>query len=94
MCCDLFGGFLTSFNKGFGLQFATALKIPTYGFGEAGLGFGFYGSNTRRRGKKSSSGRKMKGRTFKQIARIANPRQYSRSNRPFPGQPFYPQGKP
>lgn len=94
MCCDLFGGLLTSFNIGFGLQFASGLKMSTYGFGDAGLGFGLFGGNTRRRSKKVGGGGKMKGRTFKQIARVANPRQYSRSNRPFPGQPFYPQGKP
>ncbi|KNC24860.1 hypothetical protein FF38_07860 [Lucilia cuprina] len=70
-------------TKGFDTRLASALKIPTFGYG-------FYGGNNR----SNRGDRKVKGRTFKQIARIANPHQYSKRNKPYPGQPFHPQGKP
>lgn len=82
-------GLLDNSFKGFGKQLVSGLKIPGFGYGNSRLGYGFYGGSNR-----GSGGRKMKGRTFKQIARIANPHQYSKRNRPFPGQPFHPQGKP
>lgn len=83
MTSSLSDGIFNLFSKELSGPLANGFKIPGI------TDFGYYGGV-----KRNKSAGKSKGRTFKQIARIANPRQYSRSNRPFPGQPFYPQGKP
>lgn len=107
LCSDLCVGIFLPLLKGLKKQLIYGSYAPNYGYRSPHYGYGYgynggyYGSRYGNGGygvrpykpQRYPGGPKRTGRTYSDIARVINPNPYAFvGQRPYPAQPFYPQG--